>query len=82
MLLTNQGSISTPNADNANADLVWPAGPSGLGYSYEFGPLVAAEVVNADGDTLHIVDDGFLLQQDLLLSFQKYQFHLLSQICI
>ena len=29
VLLTNQGSISTPNADNANADLVWPARRSG-----------------------------------------------------
>ncbi|RMG35460.1 MAG: hypothetical protein D6732_09270, partial [Methanobacteriota archaeon] len=35
VLLTNQGSISTPNADAANADLVWPNGPSGLGYAYE-----------------------------------------------
>ncbi|MFQ5583365.1 MAG: hypothetical protein ACE5GL_02885, partial [Calditrichia bacterium] len=64
VLLTNQGSISTPNADNANADLVWPNGPDGLGYAYEFGPLVAAEVIGANGDTLHIVDDGFLLRTD------------------
>jgi hypothetical protein len=64
VLMTNQGSISTPNADNANADLVWPNGPTGLGYAYEFGPLVAAEVIRENGDTLHIVDDGFLLQAD------------------
>ncbi len=64
VLLTNQGSISTPNADASNADLVWPNGPSGLGYAYEFGPLVAAEVIGKNGDTLHIVDDGFLLQSD------------------
>lgn len=64
VLVTNQGSISTPNADNANADLVWPTGPSGLGYAYEFGPLVAAQVVNDNGDTLHIVDDGFILEAD------------------
>ncbi|MCK5454017.1 MAG: hypothetical protein KAJ16_06635, partial [Calditrichia bacterium] len=38
VLLTNQGSISTPNADEADADLVWPRGPSGLGYAYEFAP--------------------------------------------
>lgn len=64
VLLTNQGSISTPDADNANADLVWPKGPDGLGYAYEFGPLVAAEVVDANGDTVHIVDDGFILLAD------------------
>ncbi|HFB67932.1 MAG TPA: hypothetical protein ENJ66_03130, partial [Calditrichae bacterium] len=64
VLVTNQGSISTPNADNANADLVWPKGPDGLGYAYEFGPLVGAEVIGANGDTLHIVDDGFLLRAD------------------
>ena len=64
VLLTNQGSISTPNADNANADLVWPSGPNGLGYSYEFGPLVGAEVIGKDGDTLFVVNDGFLLQAD------------------
>ncbi|MFQ5651145.1 MAG: hypothetical protein ACE5IY_14485 [bacterium] len=59
VLVTNLGSISTPSADNANADLVWPAGPSGLGYAFEFGPLLAAEVVGEEGDTLHIVNDGF-----------------------
>lgn len=58
VLITNQGSISTPVADNSLADLFWPKG-NGLGYSYEFGPLVAAEVVNDNGDTLHIVNDGF-----------------------
>lgn len=64
VLMTNQGSISTPNADNANADLVWPKGPNGLGYAFEFGPLVGAEVVDANGDTVHIIDDGFLLTAD------------------
>jgi len=59
ILVTNQGSISTPSADNSNADLVWPRGPSGLGYAYEFGPLVGAEIIEDDGDTLHIVSDGF-----------------------
>ncbi|TFG96732.1 MAG: hypothetical protein E4H13_11810, partial [Calditrichales bacterium] len=59
ILLTNQGSISTPAADNSNADLVWPRGPSGLGYAFEFGPMVGAEVYGANGDTLHIVSDGF-----------------------
>jgi len=59
VLLTNQGSISTPSADNANADLVWPNGPNGLGYSYEFGPLVGAEVVDENGELVRIVSDGF-----------------------
>jgi len=58
-LLTNLGSLSSGNADNIFADLFWPRGANGLGYAYEFGPLVAAEVVNDAGDTLHIVDDGF-----------------------
>ncbi len=59
VLLTNLGSLSSGNADNLFADLFWPRGAKGLGYAYEFGPLVAAEVVNDDGDTLHIVNDGF-----------------------
>jgi hypothetical protein len=59
ILITNQGSISTPDADNSNSDLVWPRGPSGLGYAFEFGPLVGAEVIDARGDTVHIVSDGF-----------------------
>ncbi len=66
VLLTNWGSISTPNADNANADLVWPKGPSGLGYAYEFGPLVTAEVPHAfiQDSLIHIVDDGFISPSD------------------
>jgi hypothetical protein len=66
VLLTNWGSISTPAADNSNADLVWPKGPSGLGYAYEFGPLVAAEVPHAfiQDSLIHIVDDGFLSPSD------------------
>lgn len=64
VLVTNQGSISTPDADNANADLVWPAGPNGLGYAYEFGPLIGAEVIDENGDTLHIISDGFINPAD------------------
>ncbi len=64
VLVTNQGSISTPDADNANADLVWPKGPEGLGYAFEFGPLVGAEVVKENGDTLRMVDDGFIRLAD------------------
>jgi hypothetical protein len=64
VLITNQGSISTPTADNANADLVWPSGPEGLGYAYEFGPMIGAEVVDANGDTVHIISDGFISFSD------------------
>ncbi|MCI0692809.1 hypothetical protein L0337_12500 [candidate division KSB1 bacterium] len=66
VLLTNQGSISTPDADNANADLVWPQGANQLGYAYEFGPLVGAEVPHAfiPDSMVHIVNDGFLARAD------------------
>jgi hypothetical protein len=66
VLITNQGSISTPDADNANADLVWPQGTNQLGYAYEFGPLVGAEVPHAliPDSMLHIVNDGFLSRSD------------------
>ncbi len=66
VLLTNWGSISTPAADNTNADLVWPKGPAGLGYAYEFGPLVAAEVPHATipDSMIHIVNDGFISPSD------------------
>ena len=66
VLLTNQGSISTPSADNADADLFWPKGPNGLGYAFEFGPLVAAEVPLATNQDslIHIVDDGFIRPSD------------------
>ncbi len=65
VLLTNLGSISTPDADLSDADLFWPKGV-GLGYAYEFGPLVAVEVPHAfiDDTVIHIVDDGFLTVAD------------------
>jgi hypothetical protein len=66
VLLTNQGSISTPDADNSDADLFWPRGTGGLGYAFEFGPLVAAEVPHAflSDSLLHIVNDGFIRPAD------------------
>ncbi len=64
VLLTNWGSISTPSADNTDADLFWPRGSQGLGNAFEFGPLVGAEVIGADGDTLRIVNDGFIRSSD------------------
>ena len=56
-VLYNYGSIGKPNFLTNVADLKW----KGLGYMFEFGPLAAAEVVNKNGDTLHITDDSFLL---------------------
>jgi hypothetical protein len=57
----NYGSICKPNYLSQTADLVW----NGLGYGFEFGPLAAGEVLNANAkggyDTLHIVDDSFVL---------------------
>ena len=53
-IVYNYGSITRPGAGPHVYDLVW----NRLGYGYEFGPLVAAEVQNDQGDTLRIVDDG------------------------
>ena len=55
-VLYNYGSICKPTTLGGVADFVW----RGLGYMYEFGPLVAAKVVNNNGDTLRIVDDSFV----------------------
>ncbi|MGH1362455.1 MAG: hypothetical protein ACRBF0_02795 [Calditrichia bacterium] len=60
VLITNQGSISTPAAAATNNDLVWPNGSDGLGYGYEFGPMVGAEVIDDSGNVVHIISDGFL----------------------
>ncbi len=56
-LVFNYGSICAPHRLSNIADLVW----HGLGYGFEFGPLAAAEVVGDSGQTLHIVDDSFIL---------------------
>jgi hypothetical protein len=62
-IIYNYASISRPSV--VDLDLQWPKSPEKrLGYGYEFGPLVAAEVIGANGDTLHIVDDGFILPRD------------------
>jgi hypothetical protein len=50
----NYGQYTRPNTLSGVADLVWKR----LGYMFEFGPLLAAKVVSAQGDTLRIVDDG------------------------
>jgi hypothetical protein len=53
-ILYNYGSICSPNALSNVEDLVW----NGLGYGFEFGLIVGAEVIDANGDTLHIVSDS------------------------
>ncbi|MCF6269664.1 MAG: T9SS type A sorting domain-containing protein [Melioribacteraceae bacterium] len=55
-LLFNYGSISAPNRLGNIADMTW----KGLGNMFEFGPLVAAEVIGKNGETLHITSDSFL----------------------
>lgn len=57
-ILYNYGSICKPNTLSYIADMVW----NELGYMFEFGPLVAAEVVGENGDTLHITSDSFVLK--------------------
>lgn len=60
-VLFNYGSICKPNYLGNIGDLVW----QGLGNGFEFGPLAAGEVLVNNGsggfDTLHIVDDSFIL---------------------
>ncbi len=55
-VLYNYGSISAPGALSDIKDFVW----NDLGYIYEFGTLIGAEVVNDDDDTLRIISDSFV----------------------
>ena len=50
----NFGSIGAPHREPS---MEWPLG-SEHGYAYEMGPLVGAEVVDADGITRHIISEG------------------------
>lgn len=56
-IIFNTGAISSPNVTNNVYDLVW----NGLGYGYEFGPLVAAKVptIKNPNDSIKWVIDGF-----------------------
>ena len=57
-ILYNTGSISRPGISGNVLDLVW----NGLGYGYEFGPLVGAKVPKAKRETvdsIKIVTEGF-----------------------
>jgi len=55
-IVFNYGSICEPNRLSNVADLVW----QGVGYGFEFGPLVAAEVIDESQKVIHIVDDSFI----------------------
>ena len=56
-IIYNTGAISSPGVTGNVYDLVW----NGLGYGYEFGPLVGAKVPDASSgiDSVKIVIDGF-----------------------
>ena len=53
-ILYNYGSVCAPSAISNVNDLVW----NGLGYGFEFGLIVGGAVIDANGDTLHIVSDS------------------------
>ncbi len=53
-ILFNYGSICAPSVLSNVEDLVW----NGLGYGFEFGLVVGAEVIDVNGDTLHIISDS------------------------
>lgn len=53
----NYGQLSRPNTLSGVADFVW----RGLGHMFEFGPLLAGEVIGTNGDTMRILDDGMWL---------------------
>lgn len=56
-IIYNTGAISNPGVQGNVLDLVW----NGLGYGYEFGPLVASRVPKSlnPSDSVNIVIDGF-----------------------
>ena len=55
-LFYNYGSIGRPNTEPS---LEWPI-YSGHGYGYEFGPLMGAQVVTVQGDTVGVFSDGMI----------------------
>ncbi|MFZ4620213.1 MAG: hypothetical protein ACOYNS_06630 [Bacteroidota bacterium] len=56
-IIYNTGAISNPGVQGNVLDLVW----NGLGYGYEFGPLVGARVPKAanPNDSVSFIIDGF-----------------------
>jgi hypothetical protein len=65
-IIYDYGSISKPGlAAGQLIDLAWPKDPSkAMGYGYEFGPLVGAQVKDTTGQTIRVVDDGFIYTTD------------------
>jgi len=53
-ILYNYGSVCAPSVLSNVEDLVW----NSLGYGFEFGLLAGAEVIDVNGDTLHIISDS------------------------
>ncbi|NLP11570.1 hypothetical protein GX408_14330 [bacterium] len=51
----NYGSIGQPSNSRS---LVWPAGTSNRDYAFEFGMLVAGEIVDKNRQRRHIISDG------------------------
>jgi hypothetical protein len=60
-IVYNYGNITRPNLTPSNTlDLVW----NRLGYGFEFTPLVGGHVIDDNGRTLHILDDGMWLPSE------------------
>lgn len=59
-IFNNRGSIGHPATSVAG--LIWPwSEQSALPYIREMGLLIGGEVLNTQGDTIHIINDGFYL---------------------
>ncbi len=55
-VIYNYGSIGRPNTEPS---FEWPLG-SNHGYAYEFGLIVGAEVIDAQGQKIHIFSEGLV----------------------
>lgn len=53
-ILFNYGAVCTPVAISNVEDLVW----NSLGYGFDFGLIAGAEVIDINGDTLHMISDS------------------------
>ena len=56
-VMFNYGSIGKPSYRPGTADLFW----KNLGYMYEFGPIMAAQVTGVDNATYNVVSDSYIL---------------------
>jgi len=62
-IFNNRGSIGHPATSVAG--LIWPwSEQSALPYIREMGLLIGGEVIDTQGDTIHIINDGFYLAAD------------------